>query len=88
MKDTTEYIDVEALTIWQNKLKEINEECLEILDDFYKKSLELKSVWSGKVASTFDANFFEKINETRIKHNELTDLNAFLLKIANTFKEE
>ncbi len=88
MKDTTEYIDIEALTIWQSKLKKINEECLECLDNFYKRSLELRSVWSGKAASSFDNNFFEKINETREKHNELTDLNSFLLKIANTIKEE
>ena len=88
MKDTSEYINVETLAIWQKKLKEINEECLETLDIFYRKSLELKSVWSGKAASSFDNNFFEKISETREKHNELTDLNAFLIKIANTFADE
>lgn len=88
MKETSEYIDIEALTMWQSKLKATNEECLECLDIFYKKSLELRSVWSGKVASSFDDNFFEKIRETREKHNDLTDLNAFLIKIANTMTEE
>ena len=83
-----EYLDPEALIIWETRLKELNEECLEYLIEFEKWCLELKTIWSGKVASKFDNNFLESLSKTREKHNNLTSLSNMLTKIATTMKEE
>ena len=88
MNNKEEYIDINALASWESKLKEINNECLEYLSTFENKCLELKSIWSGKVASTFDNNFLESLSKAREKHYDLTELSSFLTKIANTMKEE
>ena len=88
MNNIKEYVDLDALNNWESKLKEINEECMNYLEEFERKGLELKAIWSGKAASFFDMNFIEKLKEAENTHNDLTSLSTMLSVIAENYKSE
>ena len=83
-----EYVDLDALAIWEQKLTSINSFCLGYLNEFENLSLELSSVWSGNAASSFDENFKKQLETAKIHHNELTDVNKFIETLAAIVKNE
>ena len=88
MSNVVEYVDLDALAIWKEKLAVINEACLEYLDSFEKTSLELGAVWAGNAATGFDENFKKLISDARNHHNELKDVNQFIQTVAETVKSQ
>lgn len=82
MANISEYVDLDALAIWKKNLNDINTSCLDYLDSFETKCLELKSVWSGNAATGFDENFNEQLLSAREHHNDLTDVNEFIKELA------
>jgi len=83
-----EYLDLDELAIWESFLTETNNDCLTILNSFETKALELQSVWSGNAANSFDDNFSTQLKQAKEHHNELTDVNKFLNKVAETLREQ
>ena len=80
----TEYVDLDALAIWKERLNGINTNCIEYLDSFEKLCLELSSVWSGDAANGFDENFKDQLANARDHHSELTDVNKFIETVSET----
>ncbi len=80
----TEYVDLDALVIWKERLNGINTTCLDYLDSFEKLCLELSTVWSGNAATGFDENFKKQLDTAKNHHNELTDVNQFIQTVSET----
>ena len=86
--NTTVYVDFSALSSWNSKMNEINSSAITTLDSFISTTEELKDYWCGRSATGFLNSTKKLIDKAKSYHNEMKDVEEFLIKVINTMDSQ
>lgn len=86
--DTSVYVETEALTGWSTKMSEISSAAEEILDQFSKAVADLKDDWQGNSANGFEIATNSCLSAAKNKHNDMGQVESFLLKVVDTMQNQ
>ena len=86
--DTSVYVDFSALLDWNSKMDEINTSALNTLDSFLKDVEMLKDSWSGNSANGFLRASNNLIRQAKNYHNDMRNVESFLIKVINTMDKQ
>lgn len=86
--DTTVYVDSDALTKWSTDLTSINNLALDDLEKFKTNVESLKDSWAGSSASSFLNSNEEFIKSALSYHENMKDINSFLITVIETMELE
>lgn len=86
--DTAVYVETEALTGWSTKMSEINVAAGAILDQFSSSVTQLKEDWQGNSANGFETAMNNCLNSAKNKHNEMGQVETFLIKVVDTMQKQ
>ncbi len=86
--DTAVYVETEALTGWSTKMSEINSAAGDILDQFSTAVADLKDDWQGNSANGFETAMNNCLNSAKNKHNDMGQVESFLLKVIDTMQKQ
>ncbi len=86
--DTSVYVDFSALNEWRNEMDRINGDALSTLDSFESTIGELNNYWSGNSASGFLSSSKNLVNKARSYHNDMCNVEDFLIKVIETMDNQ
>lgn len=82
--DTTVYVDTAALESWNSQMGNINAQAVDTLESFRSSVESLNDSWIGDSATGF-LNATESLMDKAIGyHNEMANVENFLIKVINT----
>ena len=86
--DVSVYVETTALVGWSSKMEEINSSAVEVLNKFKTTVGDLNDSWAGNSASGFLTASEALINKTIAYHDEMANVEQFLIKVVNTMEDQ
>lgn len=86
--DVSVYVETTALVGWSSKMEEINSSAVEVLNKFKSTVGDLNDSWAGNSASGFLNASDTLINKAIAYHDEMANVEQFLIKVVNTMEEQ
>ena len=78
MSNSHAYIDKSALVDWKSRMASINEEAINILNEYQNKVNELNDYMKGNVAEGFINDETNAVKENIAFHNNMKDLEKLI----------
>lgn len=86
--DTAVYVETEALAGWSTKMSEINSSAETILEQFSTSVTQLKEDWQGNSANGFETAMNNCLNSAKNKHNDMGQVEKFLIRVIDTMQKQ
>lgn len=86
--DTAVYVETEALTGWSSNMSSINDAAVDILEEFVSSVEQLKEDWQGNSANGFETAMNNCLTAAKNKHNDMGQVEAFLIKVIDTMQKQ
>lgn len=86
--DTSVFVDTDALTIWGNEFKNINNASIENIENFELKVKELGLDFRGNSAESFCSVVSESMIQAKEYHEKMNDISSFLQLVIETMEKQ
>lgn len=84
LTDASVYVDTSALEGWSSQMANINSQAVDILNSFRSSVESIGDLWVGDSATGF-LNANENLMNNAVKyHNEMANVEKFLITVVNT----
>lgn len=85
---TSVYVDTDALQKWNAQMSKINEEAITTLGNYLTTVNQLENYMLGNVASGFINDTNEIMKKSKNCHEQMKDVEKFLLTVVNTMNNQ
>lgn len=89
MNDTYTYIETDTLNLWGAQITKLNNDSLDIISSIEKEVKSLNEYyWQGNAASGFTQVMNDLIDDAKIYHNKMKDIEKMLKEIIITAENQ
>lgn len=84
MTDASVYVDTSALEVWSSQMASINSQAVDVLNLFRSTVESLNDSWAGNSATGFLNSTGTLMNDAINSHNEMANVEKFLITVVET----
>lgn len=86
--DLSVYVELSSLSNWSSQISSFNTSAKTSLESFFSTVGDLDSVWSGVSASSFLRETQSFVNKAKSSHDQMADVEQFLLDVITTMENQ